>query len=126
MQIKHIDTILMVENIEVSKIFYREVMGLKILHDWHNMVVFTERFAIHQADALQPVEVTSQFIRRGKQGCGNVVLYFQTDDLEGCLTSLKAAGVPVLHEIINLPWERVFRFLDPDQHVIEMGEFHQE
>ena len=126
MQIKHVDTILLVENIEVSKKFYCEVMGQEILHDWHNMVVFKERFAIHQADALQPVKVTSQFIRSGKQGSGNVVLYFQTDDLEGCLTRLKAAGANVIHEIINLPWERVFRFLDPDQHVIEMGESLQE
>lgn len=126
MQVKHVDTILLVEHIETSKKFYHEVMNLEILHDWNNMVVFKERFAIHQADALQPVELTAGFVRQGTQGCGNVVVYFQTDHLEECLSRLKTAGVTVLHEIITLPWERIFRVFDPDHYVIEIGEFHQE
>src|SRR5437016_6316218 len=45
MKLSHVDTILLVENIEVSKSFYSGKLGLEVLHDWQTMIVYKERFA---------------------------------------------------------------------------------
>ncbi len=88
------------------------------------MLVYKERFAILQADALLPLEETQKFIKLGAQGRGNVVVYFQSDDLDRCYVDLQKAGVNFIHGIITLPWERIFRIYDPDGYVIEIGEPH--
>ncbi len=124
MKLSHIDTILLVENIETSRAFYSGTLGLQLLHDWQTMLVYKERFAILQHDALQPVEEAQKFVQAGTQWRGNVVVYFQSDDLEQSFAELQAAGVKVLHGILQLPWERVFRIYDPDGYVIEIGEPH--
>jgi len=124
MKLSHIDTILLVENIETSRAFYSDTLGLELLHDWQTMLVYKERFAILQRDALQPVEEAQKFVQAGAQGHGNVVVYFQSDDLEQSFVQLQSAGVKVLHGILQLPWERVFRIYDPDGYVIEIGEPH--
>jgi len=122
MKLTHIDTILMVENIATSKKFYHDTLGLEILEDWQTMLIFKNRLALHQASELQPTQETQKFIQPGACGHGNVVIYLQSDDLEGCFQQLQAAGVEIIHGIISLPWERLFRIYDPDRHVIEIGE----
>ena len=124
MKLNHVETILLVENIETSKRFYRDVLGLEILHDWGAMVVFKDRLAIHQASELQPGEETQKFVQPGPCGHGNVVIYMQSEDLEGCYQELKKAGVEFIHGILTMPWERLFRVYDPDRYVIEIGERH--
>ena len=124
MKLKHIDTILLVEKIEASKRFYLETLGLEILHDWQTMVVFKERFAILQASELLPREETQAFVQPGAQGRGNVVVYFESDDLEASYARLQTENVKFVHGIITLPWERIFRLYDPDGYVIEIGEPH--
>lgn len=124
MKLSHIDTILLVENIETSRVFYSGTLGLELLQDWQTMLVYKERFAILQRDALQPVEEAQKITRPGAQGRGNVVVYFQSDNLEQCFTQLQAAGVKVVHGILHLSWERVFRISDPDGYIIEIGEPH--
>lgn len=124
MKLKHVETILLVENIETSKRFYQDVLGLEILHDWGAMVVFKDHLAIHQASELQPREETQKFVPPGPCGHGNAVIYLQSSDLEGCYRHLVEAGVEVIHGIVTLPWERLFRIYDPDRYVIEIGEKH--
>lgn len=118
---KHVDTIILVKDLGISSRFYREVIGLEILHDWDTMIVFKERFSIHQADKLLPSEETEKFISREKQGRNNVVLYFETDDLEKEYDRIHKMGIPVVHPILDLPWQKIFRIHDPDNHIIEIG-----
>jgi predicted enzyme related to lactoylglutathione lyase len=118
---KHIDTIVLVRDIERSKTFYTQLMGMEILHDWGNMIVFKERFAIHQANALQPQDLIGPHIHSGDQGLGNLVLYFETEDLEGEYQKLQNAGVKMVHGIIDVPWQKLFRAYDPDGHILEIG-----
>lgn len=124
MKQKQIHTILMVKNIEVSKRFYADVLKLDILQDWGAMVIFEDNLSLHQADQLQPFDITGKIVQAGAQGRSNVVIYIQSDNLDECFESLKAAGVPIEHGIIQLPWERVFRAYDPDGYVLEIGEPH--
>ncbi len=124
MKMKHVDTIVLVKDIDVSKEFYISVMGLEILHDWGNMVTFKDRFAIHQADELIPEQETSKFIHTGKQGDVNLVIYFEADDIEDTYNKLTQKNVSIIHGIIRLPWQEIFRIHDPDDHIIEIGGPH--
>lgn len=118
---KHIDTIILVENIEISKKFYMEVIGLEILHDWGNMIVFKERLSIHQANALLPEWDMKKLITQGKQGKGNVVIYFEAENLELDFQNISNKGAKIVHGILELPWQKIFRIYDPDCHIIEIG-----
>ena len=43
---------------------------------------------------------------------------FETDDLEGALEQIEAAGGKIVHPIFEFPGGRRFHFADPDGHVI--------
>lgn len=118
---KHIDTIILVNDLDASKAFYTNMMGLEILHDWGNMLVFKERLAIHKANTLQPPEFINGFIHSGSQGLGNLILYFEAGDLEAEYQKLVQAGVKVIHGIVQVPWQKLFRVYDPDGHIVEIG-----
>jgi len=122
MKLKHIDTIVLVNNIEVSKKFYLETLGLEILHDWNVMIVFKNRFSIFQAKDLLPTENTTNFIEPGLQGRNNTIIYFECAELEVFFNNLKNAGIEIVHGIVSLPHQRIFRVYDPDRHIIEIGE----
>jgi predicted enzyme related to lactoylglutathione lyase len=122
---KHVDTIVLVEDINVSKQFYSNVMGLEILYDWGNMVIFKERFSIHQADRLMPEQEIHKLLHTGKQGCSNVDIYFETEDIEEEYNRLVQKEVKIIHGIIELPWQKIFRIYDPDNHIIEIGGPHK-
>lgn len=118
---KHVDTIVLVEDIQRSKAFYTDIIGLEILHDWGNMVVFKERFALHQAMALLPEDQTKKFVSSGKQGRDNLVIYFETENLEGEYQKMVEKGMEIVHGILDLPWQKIFRMKDPDGHILEIG-----
>jgi len=119
---KHVDTILLVEDIQRSKEFYLKVLGLEVLHDWDVMIVFKERFAIHQVGRLLPENEAAQFCRDGKQGRGNVIVYFEADNLDVVYQEMQAQKVNIVHGIVRLPMQRIFRIADPDGYIIEIGE----
>ena len=54
-----------------------------------------------------------------------MVIYLQSDDLDASYRQLAGAGVEIIHPILTLPWERIFRIYDPDHYVIEIGEPHE-
>ncbi len=121
---KHVDTIVLVEDIKVSKEFYSNVIGLEILYDWGNMVIFKDRFSIHQANKLMPEQEINKLIHTGKQGYSNVDIYFEVENIEDEYNKILQKGVKIIHGIIELPWQKIFRIYDPDNHIIEIGGPH--
>ena len=118
---KHVDTIVLVDDINKSKEFYSEIIGLEILHDWKNMVVFKERFSIHSANTLLPENEIKQIVYPGKQGQNNLIIYFEVENLDKEYQRMIDKGVRILHGIVELPWQKIFRIYDPDNHIIEIG-----
>lgn len=118
----HINTIILVEDLAKERQFYEEILGLKIQHDWEVMMVYQHRFALHQIDKVQPQEWVKQyFAGRGKS---KVVIYLELDkedSIEDKLRELKEQGVKILHEIYELPWQKIFRIEDPEGNCIEIG-----
>jgi len=50
-------------------------------------------------------------------------IYYETGDMEKSFEILKSAGVEFVHEVVEQPWKQLtVRFLDPDGHMIEVGE----
>lgn len=118
---KHVDTIVLVDDINKSKEFYVEIIGLEVLHDWGNMIVFKDRFSIHSANALLPENETKQFVDPGKQGRNNLIIYFEVEKLDEEYQRMMDKGVKLLHGIVELPWQKIFRIFDPDNHILEIG-----
>ena len=122
--IRHAHTIVFVADLARSTAFYRDVLDQKVVHDWGFMILFEHDFGIHDAaDLMRKVYKGSRPAVAEPQGRDNMDIYFETDDLEGALGRVVASGAEIIHPIEFQPWgQRVFRFHDPDGHIVEIGE----
>jgi predicted enzyme related to lactoylglutathione lyase len=101
--------------------FYRDVVGLAVVEDKGDFVRFEDGFALHDGASLlrQAFGTEPDGTPFGR---ANLVLYFETDDLEAAHARI-AAQAAMIHPIRRMSWGgRVFRFRDPDGHIVEMGE----
>ncbi|MBN1774982.1 MAG: VOC family protein [Clostridiales bacterium] len=115
------NSIALVQDVEISKAFYRDVIGINIVQDSGSFVLFEGNFAIHDA-ALFYGYIEKRY-EGEKMGQDNLDLYMTTDDLVAMQEKLKLAGVKFIHGIRQFPWgESVFRIYDPDSHIIEIGD----
>lgn len=124
MNIEFSHSIIFVRDIQVSKAFYTEVIGLKAVKDYGAIVLFENHLAIHQARELAATiwKADAPAGTDQPQGRHNVLLYFETPMLEETFAHLKDQ-VKLIHPIERQVWgQMVFRFYDPDGHAIEIGE----
>ncbi len=124
MNLKFVNTIVFVKDIGISKAFYTETLGLKVIGDYGAFVLFENHLAIHQARdlAITVWESDAPSDTDQLQGRHNVLIYFETDALEDTFARLKDQ-VKLIHPIQRQAWgQLVFRFYDPDGHAIEIGE----
>jgi catechol 2,3-dioxygenase-like lactoylglutathione lyase family enzyme len=126
LKITHVETIVLVSDIARSTAFYRDVLGQPIKHDYGQIVMFEHGFSIHDGpDLLEKTYKTPGAFPNGPQGKDNIDIHFETDDLEGALDEVVKSGAEVIHPIEVQPWgQRVFRFHDPDGHIVEIGDPH--
>ena len=117
---KQIDTIILVKDITAIKNFYISHLQLEILHDWESMVIFKNRLAFHQHDLLRPQEIISKYVYQSSNS--NVIIYIATDDLDEIFNRLKMTDISFIHDIIELPWQKIFRIKDIEGNIIEIGE----
>lgn len=118
MKLKNI--LIVVNDIEKSKAFYRDLFGLQVVTDFVGNVILTEGLV------LQDRKIWEKFI--GKEiikGGNDAELYFEENDMEGFLKKLEQSSYPVeyVNSLMEHDWgQRVIRIYDPDWHVIEIGE----
>jgi catechol 2,3-dioxygenase-like lactoylglutathione lyase family enzyme len=119
MELKLISSVLFVKDIQVSRRFYETVLGQKVLMDHGPNVGFEGGFALWQVEhAHQMVFGSPKTV-----GNANLELYFETDHLDDALVVLNAQNVKLIHPLVEQPWgQRVVRFYDPDEHIVEIGE----
>ncbi|WP_081158173.1 VOC family protein [Ensifer aridi] len=119
---RFINPIPFVHDINHSKEFYEKRLGLKILEDFGNFVLFEAGFALHEGTSLEQTIWRKAFIRKEPYGRRNLLLYFEHEDLDAAFENI-APHVQLIHPIERQAWgQRVFRFYDPDRHAIEIGE----
>lgn len=118
MKLKNV--LIVVDDVEKSKAFYRDLFGLQVVTDFDGNVILTEGLV------LQDRKIWERFIGKEVTKCGNnAELYFEENDMDGFMKKLDESGYPI--EYVNLPMEhdwgqRVVRIFDLDKHIIEIGE----
>lgn len=115
------NSIALVKNTDISKAFYRDIIGINIVQDSGSFVLFEGNFSIH--DAAIFYGYIGKTYEGEKLGRDNLDLYLTTDDLPAMQEKLEKAGVEFIHKIRKFDWgESVFRVYDPDGHIIEIGD----
>ena len=117
-------TMIVVRDMEKSRNFYETLLNQKIVMDLGANVSY-------EGFALQTLETWIDFIEKSEANINlsknnNTELYFETDDYDDFIKKLKDYNhfeIDLVHETKEFPWgQRVIRFYDPDNHIIEVGE----
>lgn len=112
-------TLIAVKDIEISKQFYHDVLGLNVVAD------FGANVTLDGGVVLQTLDTWKSFIRRDHVYLPNHAgeLYFEEDNMDAFYSHLKTFDICYVHELLEHRWgQRVIRFYDPDKHIIEVGE----
>jgi catechol 2,3-dioxygenase-like lactoylglutathione lyase family enzyme len=116
---KYICPLITVSDIKLSRDFYEKILKQKVKYDFGENVTFYGDFAIHLQSHFKKL-IDNREIR---QGGNNFELYFEYDNVEQIVESLKEENISFVHEIREQPWrQKVVRFYDPDKNIIEIGE----
>ena len=111
-----------VRDMAACKDFYAAVLGQPVVFDLGDYVAF-QGFSLWQEDLAGKMIHGEGTANAPMRAGGGLELYFESGDLDGVWTELEAAGVPVLHAIVEQSWgQRCFRILDPDGRIVEVAE----
>jgi catechol 2,3-dioxygenase-like lactoylglutathione lyase family enzyme len=119
---KFVNPLPFVADIGRAKRFYAEVLQLKVLEDHGAFVRFEDGFALHDGTALHQTVFDAPPAEGGPYGRRNLVLYFEDGDIDAAFGRI-VGQVDLIHDVREQAWgQRVFRFFDPDGHIVEVGE----
>lgn len=116
---KYTSTLIAVSDMEKSRQFYHDVLGMNVVAD------FGANVTLNGGIVLQTLDTWISFIRTDKVVLPNNAgeLYFEEEDLDAFLENLKQFDICYVHPLFEHRWgQRVVRFYDPDRHIIEVGE----
>ncbi|GAA0779104.1 VOC family protein [Clostridium subterminale] len=119
---KFLSPLIVVSDIEKSKLFYHKVLDLKVVEDFGANVTLTGGIA------LQTKNSWSTFVHKNDSeivfGGNDAELYFEEDNFDCFIQRLNnMTDINYVHSMIEHSWgQRVVRFYDPDNHIIEVGE----
>ncbi len=119
---KYQATLLSVSDIDKSKQFYKNVLGLNVTSDLGANATLTGGIA------LQTLDTWKEFIHKKDSEIifenNAIELYFEEDDIDSFVEKLKnIKDIVYVHPSKEHPWgQRVVRFYDLDKHIIEVGE----
>lgn len=112
--------LLVVEDIERAKSFYKELFGLDVLRDFDTNVIL-EQGLVLQERARWGKALGEQVSYSGK----DVALYFEEYDLDAFAKKVEGSGwnIHFLNPLQTLEnGQKMLRLTDPDGHVIEIRE----
>lgn len=121
-EMKYTSTLIAVKDMERSKRFYYDVLGLNVISD------FGANVTLAGGIALQTIDTWKDFIHKKSEEIvfqnNAVEMYFEEDDIDTFVSKLSAfEDLEYVHPLFEHPWgQRVVRFYDPDRHIIEVGE----
>lgn len=116
---KYTSTLIAVKDMDISKQFYHNVLGLNAVAN------FGANVTLDGGIVLQTLDTWKSFIRMYNVTLPNNAgeLYFEEDDMDAFCNHLKSFDICYVHELYEHRWgQRVIRFYDPDKHIIEVGE----
>lgn len=112
-------TLIVVSNMTKAKYFYETVMEQKVMMDLGVHVAFDRGLAL-QSNYAELVGNDLPMQARPN----NFQLYFEVEELDPWQDKIKGTeGITFIHEAKEYPWgQRVFRFYDYDQYIVEIAE----
>lgn len=117
MRLKNI--LIVVNDIELSKLFYRELFGLHVVTDMGENVILTEGLVLQERKLWEAF--TGKAVVPGGH---DAELYFEENNMDAFLGKLESYKYNLQYvnpmEVQNE--QRVVRIYDPDMHVIEVRE----
>lgn len=117
---KYLCTVISVRDIKSSRKFYEDLFGLEVYQDYGINIAFTCGLALqqefHWLVNLQKEEILKK--------SNNIELCFEEENFDDFLNKLdEYPDIQRLGDIIEHSWgQRVVRFYDLDEHIIEVGE----
>lgn len=117
MKLKNV--LIVVNDIEKSKAFYKDLFGLDVILDNDGNAILTEGLVLQDA-AIWKAFIEKDIIPRNHAA----ELYFEERDIEGFLRKLEAYKEPIqyVNPLMEHSWgQKVVRFYDPDGNLIEVG-----
>ncbi len=112
-------TLIAVKDMEESKKFYHDLLGMNVACD------FGANVQLEGGLFLQTLDTWSGFIGGKEIYLKNHAgeLYFEVSDMDEFLSKLQMANVELVHGFMEHSWgQRVIRFYDPNHHIIEVAE----
>ena len=115
---------LFVEDLERSKVFYRNVFGLSVLFEDENSAVFKfENTLINLLKLPAAVDLIKPGIVADPGAGSRFQLTIPVDDVDAACAELAARGVELLNGPMNRPWGiRTASFTDPGGHIWEIAQ----
>lgn len=111
--------LIVVNDIERSIKFYKELFGLQVILDQDGNVIMTEGLV------LQDAKLWKNFIDKNLVPKNNMTeLYFEEPNIEDFARKLKESEFEIeyVNELMEHSWgQKVIRFYDPDGNLIEVG-----
>lgn len=123
-KIKFSVQVLLVSDLEKSKVFYEKVLGCEVNDVWAVRDDFGLGFKLMQADQLE--DVNPNKAAKNQVVPWDTYAYVDTHaELDELFNELKTKGAPIVQEpvLIEQDWGawREFAIQDPDQYVIAFG-----
>jgi lactoylglutathione lyase len=121
---KGIDAItLFVEDVTATKAFYQNALGLPVMFEDPNSVVFDFGNTIVNLLAVSAApELIEPAVRAPREAGSGVVLTLAADDVDAMARDLAGRGVQLLNGPMDRPWGiRTASFSDPDGHIWEIA-----
>lgn len=114
--------LILVENMEISKRFYQNVLNQKIKFDFGENVVFYGDFSIQLKSHYSKIVGIEMAAILKKSN--NFELYFEEEKIEDFIKKLDTIpNIQYIQRCVEHTWgQKVTRFYDPDMHIIEVGE----
>lgn len=110
--------LIVVENIELSKAFYRDLFGLEVILDGDDNVILSGGLVLQKKSVWESaldLKVASEN--------NATVLYFEDEDIEGFAVKLEnyLVSIKYVNRLTKLPWgQKMLRFYDMDGNLIEV------
>jgi catechol 2,3-dioxygenase-like lactoylglutathione lyase family enzyme len=117
---KYYGTVISVSDIATSRKFYENLLGLEVHQDYGRNISFSCGLSLQQ-DFDWLVSIPKEKVLKGSN---NMELYFEEEDFDGFMKKLEQyPDIRRVHDVKEHSWgQRVIRFYDPDEHIIEVGE----
>lgn len=117
---KYLCTVISVRDIKSSRKFYEDLFGLEIYQDYGINIAFTCGLALQQEFDWLVNLPKEKILKRPN----NIELCFEEENFDDFLNKLDGyPDIQCLGDVIQHSWgQRVVRFYDLDEHIIEVGE----